>query len=153
MRFCRLSVTSRSSRRRESCIVRRARIRMSESSPSKRSLAEGLAVVVATGTPFSVYRRGDYAPAFAETDAAEIRGFAPAAQHDFVAVFEKSAGVAARELEGLGASRRQFQQAAAILALRAGNGAAPDQIARPEIAPVGRVVRDHLRERPVHPPK
>src|SRR6476660_8925747 len=104
MRFCRLSVTSRSSRRRDRRIRRKARMRLSESSPSKRSPAVWLGRAVVTGLLIRVYRRGDHAPAVAESDPTEARSFTPAAENHLVAVLKEGARLAATQLEGVRAA-------------------------------------------------
>src|SRR5436190_14783746 len=133
MRFCRLRVTSRSSRRRERRIRRKARMRLSESSPSKR-LAVWLGSVVATSLLIRVYRRGDDAPTLAESNPSETGGLAPAAKDYFIAILEKCAGLAIGELKRLGPTASELEEAAAVLLLGTGDSAAADDVSGPDIA-------------------
>ena len=69
---------------------------------------------------------------------------------DLVAVFEKPALLTGRKRDGLRAAPRQLQQTTARLLRRAGHRSARQRSPRLQIASVARVVRDELRERPVH---
>src|SRR3954447_1942293 len=64
----------------------------------------------------------------AETDAVAV-ALAPAAHHQRVAVFEERPFHARRQLHRLGAVPAYLQQAAALVLLRTGDGAAPQEIA------------------------
>src|SRR5882757_6388470 len=75
-------------------------------------------------TAGSLTRRRDRALDLTEPDAIAV-ALAPAAHHKRIAVFEERALDAAGQLERLGAVPADLQQAAALILLRAGDGAAP----------------------------
>src|SRR5512134_404364 len=87
--------------------------------------------------------------ALAEADPREARAFAPAAEDHRVAVLEEGARLAVRERDRLLAAVRELQERAGFLGRRAGLRARADEVARPQVAAVHRVVRDQLRDRPV----
>src|SRR5580700_3083522 len=95
-------------------------------------------------------RRQNHRAAFAEADAPIAFFRAKAAEDDLVAVFDKTALLAARQIERLAAARGEFQETAPTRFLRARHCARSDQIADLEIAAVAGLVRDHLRDGPIH---
>src|ERR1700675_2151639 len=95
-------------------------------------------------------RRQNNGAAFTEANA-RIAGFcAKAAKDDLVAVFDKTAFLAARQFERLAAARAEFKEAAPARFLRPRHRARSDQVADLEIAAVAGLVRDHLRDGPIH---
>src|ERR1700720_1415623 len=95
-------------------------------------------------------RRQDHRPAFAEADA-RITGLgAKAAEDDLVAVFDEAAFLAARQLKRLSAARGEFEETAPTRFVGARHRARSDQIADLEIAAIAGLVRDHLRDGPIH---
>src|ERR1700680_3426729 len=95
-------------------------------------------------------RRQDNRTAFAEADP-RIAGFgAKAAEDDLIAVFDKTAFLAARQIERLAAACGEFQETSPARILRARYGARSDQVADLEIAAVAGLVGDHLRDGPIH---
>src|SRR3954466_15951776 len=98
-------------------------------------------------------RRQHGAPALAEADRREALSAGAGAQEHLVAVLEKASlftGLEAhRPLSTLGG----FEQAAAASLIGCRDRARAEEIARPEIAAVAGVVRNHLRDRPIHVPR
>src|SRR5262245_62331379 len=90
---------------------------------------------------------------FAETDSPESFALAIPAKYHLVAVLQEPARLARRQVDRLGASPGQFDQTAQAVFRRARDRAARDQVARPQVATVARVMREHLRERPVEVPR
>src|SRR3954465_10363501 len=97
-------------------------------------------------------RRQPGAPALAEADRREALSAGAGAQEHLVAVLKKASlftGLEAhRPLSTLGG----FEQAAAASLIGCRDCARAEEIARPEIAAVAGVVRNHLRNRPIHVP-
>src|SRR5688500_13043027 len=91
--------------------------------------------------------------AFTETDACGAGALAPAAQDHRIAILEKRARLAVRELHRLATAHAQLQQAALLPSHRARLRAGSHQVARPQVAASLSVVGDHLRERPVAMPE
>src|ERR1700753_2510422 len=85
------------------------------------------------------YRRLD----FADADAIAV-ALAPAAHHQRIAVFKKCAFGALGQLDRLGAIPAYFEQAAALMFLRAADGARPQEIADIHSAAGGGVVHQLL---------
>src|ERR1700687_1531626 len=73
-------------------------------------------------------RRQDRAFDFAKADAIAV-ALAPAAHDKGIAIFKKRPDDAARQLDRLGAVPAYFQKAAALVLLRAADGARPQEIA------------------------
>src|SRR6478672_384742 len=95
-------------------------------------------------------RRGlNATAALAEADANVSLARTLAADDHLVAVLEKAAGLVA-DVERLRAPPGDLEQAAERVARRTGDRAAGEEVSRPKVAAVARVVRDHLRGRPVH---
>src|SRR5229473_1271556 len=94
-------------------------------------------------------RRRDDGAAFAEADAGAVGAGAMGAKDHLVAVFEERARLAVRQLDRVLAARRDLEQAAAALVLRARAGAGAHEVADREIAAGAGVVRHHLRDGPV----
>src|SRR6476660_9212416 len=65
------------------------------------------------------------------------------------AALDEAAGLVA-DVERLRAPPGDLEQAAERVARRTGDRAAGEEVSRPKVAAVARVVRDHLRGRPVH---
>src|SRR3984893_10025276 len=95
-------------------------------------------------------RRQNHRAALAEADA-RIAGFcAKAAEDDFVAIFDEAALLAARQFERLAAARGELEETTPARFLRTRHRALSDQVADIEIAAVAGLVRDHLRDGPIH---
>src|SRR5690348_14323228 len=88
--------------------------------------------------------------ALANSDASGAVSFAERANHHGVAVFQEAARLARRERERLGAAPGALQEVARRITACAGHRPAGDEISRAQVAPVGGVVREHLRKSPVH---
>src|SRR6202030_4535716 len=95
-------------------------------------------------------RRQNHRTAFAEADARITGLSAKAAEDDLIAVLDEAALLAARQFERLAAARGELEEAAPARFLRARYGARSDQIADLEIAAVAGLMRDHLRDGPIH---
>ena len=93
--------------------------------------------------------RQDDASALTEADALEARAFTITAQDHLIAILQKAPLFAARQLNRFSPARGQFDQTALTFFRCARHGAASQQIAGAQVAAVARVVREHLRERPV----
>ena len=85
----------------------------------------------------------------AKADAITV-ALAPAAHHEQIAVFEERPLDAAGQFDRLGAVPADLQQTAALIFLRAGDRAAPQEIADIHGAARGGVVHQLLHRRPVH---
>src|SRR5271168_2452075 len=94
-------------------------------------------------------RRQNASLCTAKTDSYRPRAFAPGAKDNAVAVLQKLAKFAAADRYRPAAARAQFQQGAGLCRGGSRLSAGPEQIAGAQIAPVDRVVRDQLRNRPV----
>ena len=86
---------------------------------------------------------------FAKADAGVAFALAPAAEDDFVAVFEEFALFAVGELEGFGAAFSSLEQAAGRVRRGAGDGSGGEQVAGAEVAAVAGVVGEQLGEGPI----
>src|SRR6267378_5215007 len=84
-----------------------------------------------------------------QPDPDEALALAEAAQADFVAVFQERAALAVGQRQGLTAACGQLDQRARLDGGGARLGAGSEQIAGDQVAPVDRMVRHHLRDRPV----
>src|SRR5437660_12344431 len=84
----------------------------------------------------------------AEADAISV-ALAPAPHYQRVAVFEKGALQAVVELDRLAAVPADLQQTAALVLLRAGDGAAAQEIADIHGAARGSVMHQLLHRRPI----
>src|SRR5690349_11908944 len=97
--------------------------------------------------PLTAYR---YPPdALPEPDPHRSLPFRVSPHGDFVAVLEECALLAGGEGEGLGAAPGELEEAAAVLAVGARDGAAGEEVAGVEVAAVARVVGEHLGRGPV----
>src|SRR5215469_14854154 len=80
-----------------------------------------------------------------------MAGFgAKAAEGNFIAIVEETARLSVRQYERLRTAGGQFEKTAPTRWLRPGYGAGADQVADLKIAAIAGVMRDHLRESPVH---
>src|ERR1051325_9922653 len=92
--------------------------------------------VITSSTSGTARTLTDHAAAFAEADARQAVALAVRAQDDLVAVFEELAA--------------QLEQASRRLLLGAGDRAAGEEIAGLQVAAIRGVMRDELRDRPIH---
>src|SRR5205823_5543035 len=83
-------------------------------------------------------------------DAPVASLLAERAQRHLVAVGEKGARLAGGLRQRLGAAPRTLEQATTRLLRTPGHGAAADEVAGSQVAPVARVVREQLPKRPIH---
>src|SRR5258706_1967571 len=90
-------------------------------------------------------RRAYDARGFAEADRDGAFALAAAALRHLVAVGEKAARFAARKLQRILSAERELHHRAGALRRRAGEGSGAEQVARPQVAAVRALVRDHLR--------
>src|SRR5260221_9807106 len=94
-------------------------------------------------------RRKDASARLAEADRGVAFARTTSTLGHLVAVLEKGARLAARELERILAGKRELHQRAEGVVGGARQGSRAEQIARLQVAAVGCLVRDDLRERPV----
>src|SRR5687768_1095167 len=95
-------------------------------------------------------RGGDDSAALAEPDAPETGALAGAAQDELVTVLKELPVLAGGQADRLGAPPGQLQHAASLGFLRSRYGPARQQVTGTKVAPVARVMGEHLRDRPVH---
>src|SRR5262249_28195098 len=88
--------------------------------------------------------------ALAKANASVARALAEAAHHDFVPILQKGTRLAARQRDRLRPAPRALEETTTRLVPRPGNRAARPQISRTHVASVRRVMRDELRDGPVH---
>ena len=118
-----------------------------------RSRSSSRAFVFDSSLLASLRRSHDRCPALAESDASRTLALAEATNGHFVSILEKfslrRSGIAT------GSVPRHVRSSMQPRSLLSGPETVPlaMQIARPQIAAVARVMRDHLRDCPVHVPE
>ena len=88
--------------------------------------------------------------ACAETDRAKARSLRTRRKDKLIAVLKKRPPLTARQIERRLAAVAQLEKAPETASVRCGYRAGSEQIPRIQIASVRSMVRDHLRDRPIH---
>src|SRR3954470_13322475 len=101
----------------------------------------------------AVLRRPDLAAARAEAQGPTSLAAGYGVKDHRVAVLQETPFLARGEPDRVFAAAGGFEQAAEARVLGRGDRARSEQVARPQIAAVGGVVRDHLRHGPIHMPR
>src|SRR5215831_4200456 len=90
------------------------------------------------------------ANALPKPDSPKFCAFAVSSENHFVAVLEEGPCLAARKRQRLASAPRALEKTSPRFLRRPRHGAAREQIAGSEIAAIARVMRDELRDGPVH---
>src|SRR5205823_12903681 len=100
--------------------------------------------------PLKSERRDNHPAAVTEADSRETRPLAVTAHDDLVAVGEEGAGLPIGQTDRIATAPGAFDEGSAALWIGAGDGPAAEQVTRPEIAAVARVVSHQLSDGPIH---